>query len=299
MDDENETISSDASEPASASIESEPTEAPQETLDQSFDRVATQIEAREAELPPSVKAWGNDSKYWAQTPAEVQKRILEMESMRGRAGNELGQLRQSAAALNDIVSRYQLTNDDGSAVSLGPIVEESLMFARMLRADPVLAIRTLAQFTGADLAQFGPSTNDIQAMRQNYAAWQQQNAATERLREQYIDEQISAFADSHEHWDGAEDEIIDQIEIMKRNNPSRVLADPIGTLNLAYEKALKVKGVETKASREQAMKKADEARRIASINVKTKAGRSPTSISSDMWANDSWSQAYDRIQSRG
>src|SRR5262249_19797932 len=103
------------------------TEAPQETVDQTIERVGNEVEAREAEMPAAIKAWGLDAKHWASTPQEVRQRIAELQSLQGRNGNELGSLRKSAADLNAVVSKYELMNADGSPVSLAPVLEESLM----------------------------------------------------------------------------------------------------------------------------------------------------------------------------
>jgi hypothetical protein len=48
----------------------------------------------------------------------------------------------------------------------------------------------------------------------------------------------------------------------------------------------------------EAKKKADDAKRLASLNVKSSAGRSPRTISKDMWASDSWGDIYDRVANR-
>ena len=162
----------------------------------------------------------------------------------------------------------------------------------------MFALQTVAGMAAIDLAAFGPGHSEIGEMRRQHAEWQQKNADLEAKREQYIGEQIDEFTKTHEHFEGVEDEIIDQIEVMKRSNPSRVLANPIAALNLAYEKALKLRGIETKQSREAAQKKADS--QAYQFNQGAKQKRiSPASISSDMWSNDAWNSAYDRIQSRG
>jgi len=81
MEDENEIIPTDSVEPSSPTVETTETEAPSETLDQSFDRVANQIETREAEVPGAVRARGLE-KHWPSMHPEVQKHFLDMESFK-------------------------------------------------------------------------------------------------------------------------------------------------------------------------------------------------------------------------
>jgi hypothetical protein len=82
--------------------------------------------------------------------------------------------------------------------------------------------------------------------------------------------------------------------LIKIQDPARVACDPVGVLREAHDRAVKASGIELPDVAAERRRKADEAKRLASINVRSSAGRSPRTVSGDIWSNDAWSAAYDR-----
>ena len=85
---------------------------------------------------------------------------------------------------------------------------------------------------------------------------------------------------------------------MKLTDPGRVQADPIGALKEAESIALKISGVEDRlpARQAQARKRADEAKRLASLNVRSTIHLSQTVHYKDM--REEMQAVYERLHGR-
>lgn len=105
---------------------------------------------------------------------------------------------------------------------------------------------------------------------------------------------VKNAATVHKAIEGA---MLEQIEAIKATEPWRLETDPLGVLRAAHDQALKLTGVGDKLPDKQAAakKKADEAKRLASLNVRSSTGRSPRTISKDIWSSESWGDIYDRL----
>lgn len=104
----------------------------------------------------------------------------------------------------------------------------------------------------------------MEQMRNEYSQWHQQ-------REQHLTAAITRFADGKPYWAQIEPQVIQQIAAMKAVDPGFVQGDPMAALKEAESIALKISGVEDRlpARQAQARKRADEAKRLASLNVRS------------------------------
>jgi hypothetical protein len=148
-----------------------------------------------------------------------------------------------------------------------------------IESNPAAAIQLLAQQYGVDLAAFGrPEVDPITQIRQQERAavqsefqqmLAQQQAQQETARVQYLTEELESFAKGKDYWPKIEGEVAHQIFAMKSMNEQRVLANPIGAMKEAEERALKIVGIDPKAGDKEIerKRKADAAKRLAAINV--------------------------------
>ena len=82
---------------------------------------------------------------------------------------------------------------------------------------------------------------------------------------------------------------------MKMADPGRVQADPMGALKEAENLAIKLSGVELPERKAEAKKKADEAKRLASLNVRSSSS-SPNIKFTSM--EDEMQSVYERLHGR-
>jgi hypothetical protein len=101
-----------------------------------------------------------------------------------------------------------------------------------------------------------------------------------------------------DHWPSIEDEAVRQVNAVREQNPSLFHMDPLRVVRDAVERAEKICGISDKQSAVEARKKADEAKRLASMNVRSVLSKSPSNISGDMWSSDNWRAAYDKASGR-
>ena len=157
--------------------------------------------------------------------------------------------------------------------------------ARALERDPEGAIRYLANHHGIDLARLGPNPDELSQMRNGYSQFQQyqqqwvqqQQQARQQKQAQrfnWLERECESFKAEKGYWNESfETAVLQQIEAIKATNPGRVMIDPIGVLKEAESRAIKVTGISTQSSMAELKKKADEAKRLASINVRSKGIR--------------------------
>src|SRR5262245_34227071 len=89
------------------------------------------------------------------------------------------------------------------------------------------------------------------------------------------------------------------ISAVQQREPSLAAMNPIGMVKAAEERARKIVGIRDKNADIETKRRADEAKRLASLNVRSNGlNSSPTGASGSMWDNDSWHSAYDRAQKR-
>ena len=269
----------------------EPTEDPQQPIDG--------IRAP-ASLSPTMQ------QQWGATPREMQQWIAEREAQAqqkiSEQGRELSELHRGAQAstphmqyVERIAQQTGLTPDD--------TLQRWAAADEFLSRDPAGAIQYLAAAAGIDLGQFAGDPEQQQAremqaqqmdqMRAERAQWQQQQQQQQR----HLTAAINRFANSKPYWAQIEPVVIQQIAAMAAVDPGFVQGDPMGALQEAEKIALKVSGIEDKlpARQAEARKKADEAKRLASLNVRSSSSSPRTDFSS---MEEEMRATYERLHGR-
>jgi len=167
--------------------------------------------------------------------------------------------------------------------------------------DPQCDVRLGVAQAGVDLGGVGhnpqaAAQRDQQVAQQVWQQFSQQMQAQDQARSQNLAAMIEQFAQDKAYFPEIEDEMLRQINMMREADPARVMFDPMGSLQRAHDLAIKYAGVETKDTKYERMRKADEAKRLASINMKSRAGNSPRSTPQDMYSE--MGDIYDRLNGR-
>ena len=243
---------------------------------------------------------------WGATPREMQQWIAEREAQAqqkiSEQGRELSELHRGAQAstphmqyVERIAQQTGLTPDD--------TLQRWAAADEFLSRDPAGAIQYLAAAAGIDLGQFAGDPEQQQAremqaqqmdqMRAERAQWQQQ----QQQQQQHLTAAINRFANSKPYWAQIEPVVIQQIAAMAAVDPGFVQGDPMGALQEAEKIALKVSGIEDKlpARQAEARKKADEAKRLASLNVRSSSSSPRTDFSS---MEEEMRATYERLHGR-
>jgi hypothetical protein len=264
--------------------------------------------------PPIPQSLGGriNPDTWAALPREAQELVLQRESESHQKITQLGQeishMRQSGGMvgeLAEVVAHFEPRLPPHVA-QMPRVQQIAALYAasEMLDRDPVGSIQKLAAQYGIDLGQIGGNANggqQTQLVGQYQQAMQQMQAERQQWhakRLQYIEREAENYIRDKEYWPEIEDEVLRQISAVKESNPGLVEADPLAVMKEAEKRALAITGVATKQSATEAKKRADEAKRHASLNVKSSAGKSPSNVSSDMWSSDNWGAAYDKASRR-
>lgn len=249
--------------------------------------------------PASLNAKARE--HWGNLPREMQEYITQRESEAQRRISELGNEAKSVRDLGEVFERYRhiipQQMPDGREATPHAVVESLLAAGHALQHDPENAIRYLAHHHGVDLGTLTSSQIDPQAIRQQaYAEFQaEQRAAQEQQLAQYI----SQFASDKPHLSQIEGELLHHVHGLKATSPH---LPPQQILQMAYDKALaehpnldpKTKE-RTQTQMREAKRKADEARRQQSLNVRSATGAAPRS-SGDMYSK--MADIYDQIHGR-
>jgi hypothetical protein len=228
-------------------------------------------------------------------------------------GQQLGELRRAgstqsagSADFDDVLQRFDsvIPRDlDGQPAPVAALLEESLLLASMLRGSPeerAMAIHTVARQAGVNLSELAHDPSLVQHQEQQIrqhmqAELAQRQHAETMARLNTVTAMVQNFAQGKEKYlPKIENEIAAQIELIKIQDPARVACDPVGVLREAHDRAVKASGIELPDVAAERRRKADEAKRLASINVRSSTGRSPRTISNNILDSDSWSAAYDR-----
>jgi hypothetical protein len=306
----------DAHNPGS---DNEPSEHVDE-VDSTESSADTEQPVETVESPTSVRmpqAWSKEqAEVWNSLTPDAQRYVAQRELEAQRRISELGHLAKQQPGIDDFGQQFESIRaqglvplgDDGQPLSAPQVVESALAFDQALRQNPAEAITALAQAHGLNLAELAGvqgSAADVEYLQQSYAtlqqqveqqrlAIQQQQQADYAAREAWLAGEIEKYTAGKEYWPSIESEVIHQTAVLRQANPSRAQLDPLGLLREAEQRALKVQGVDTDAKKRVAetKRKADQAKRIASLNVRSRA------FSSASPAGQSWeetmAQAYDR-----
>lgn len=261
--------------------------------------------------------------HWDSSHQELQKWIADREAHThaefARRGSELADLRKSGDRVTELDNLYKEYDHAIPRINGQPLAQNDafrlLLNAHVkLQTDPVNSIRHLMQNYNVDPRQLGGQAPDREiaqmreAMQQERQQFQTAQLQEQQRRETYLMQSLEKFADGKDHWKdpGFEDEVYRQVVAMRMENPGSVFSDPIGTLKIAEERAMKIAGVQDKAAvaehKAELMRKVTDAKRMISINVRSAAGTSPgarqRNLSRAGEMEDFMGQVYDRVAGR-
>jgi hypothetical protein len=267
-----------------------------------------------------------DLDIWAQTPRAVQELIMarerESHEMITQQGDEIAELKKAgghAAELASVLERFK-PNLPPHIAEMPQVQQIASLYAasEALDRDPVGSIQQLAAHYGIDLAQLARDPRaeaqaeqqrqhvtaryeqQVQYLQHQIAQLQSQQNQHQQQRQGYFQQQFENFIrERADYWSPElEGEVVRQVNAVKESDPSLAAMDPITVVRQAEERARMIVGVTTKTSAAEARKKADEAKRLASLNVRSHIGRSPSNMGTSMWDNDSWETAYSKASGR-
>jgi hypothetical protein len=167
------------------------------------------------------------------------------------------------------------------------VVEAAIALSEALERDPEGTIAALSHSRGLP----DPYTRAQAELQQRLTQQQQQQHAA---RERWLASELDKYTTGKEYWDTIEDEVIHQTRVLASMDPAKAASDPLALLRDAEQRALRVKGIDpdekTKVAEQK--KKADQAKRLASLNVgRSSLGRA---VSSGQSWEDTMADAYDR-----
>jgi hypothetical protein len=167
-----------------------------------------------------------------------------------------------------------------------------------LETQPAQALAWLAQSYGIPLAALGQDPEAVQMQQRQMTQLQQQaqrlqaqQQQWQQQRQAYLQKEIESLINGKEHWSSIEDETIRQLNAVRAQNPSAYEMDPFRVVKDAISRAEKIAGISDKA---ETVKKAQEAKRLASLNVKSSVGKSPSNVSGGMFDDSTWQNAYSK-----
>jgi hypothetical protein len=273
---------------------------------------------------PMPRSWSaSQASVWNSLSPEAQAYVAKRDDEQHRKITELG--RKAAESTGEVGQIYEEfrsrgqipLGEDGREISATQVVRSALDFDQALRQSPAAVIQALAQAHGVKLVEpgaqgphvdleqwqraYGEVAQQLERIKADHAGWQQQTAHQQQqaydARVQWLAGELNSYFADKPHWPQIENEVIAQVQALLSQNPART-SDPMGLLRDAEKRAMKITGIDPDAKTKQAAaaaeqkRKADEARRLASLNAKSRSGRSP-SETRDIW--DTMANTYDRI----
>lgn len=290
--------------------------------------VADKVETVAADTPrpsskPRPQSWSADlDSWWNELSPDRQDFLSKREGESHQKITQLGEKAAAAERVSAIVNRYQHVLN-GNA----PDKEIENLFATKdaLLKNPEGSIKWLAEQLGVDLSQYAqtqtggeqPAENDkIRSLSQQVAQLTRQLGEThnrltarEQQETQSREQSLAKLVDDHkqgkDYWPEIEAEVYNQIVALRATNSDM---DPKAILEEAEKRALKlndeVSNKLTKAQREKDAaekaaadkRKAEEAKRLASLNTKSSSGSTPKSAKN---IDAEMEEIYDKISARG
>jgi hypothetical protein len=265
--------------------------------------------------PQSMPAELRDK--WGTVPPEVAKWVSTREAESHKRITELGEAAKTGEQIRSVIGRYQ-QSFRGVPVEQG--LDKLLAANAYLERDPVEALQWLANAYGVNLSGLGQTaqgeqgqeSGEVRALNAKIAQLERQISDTsnrvmsreqreEHARQQTIEKLAEDFAkDKQDHWSDIEQDVIDQLAAVAQREPD---LPPKERLEKAYKNALKVNdAVATKLNEAQRKaeaqkaeadkkRKADEAKKHASLNVKSANAATPKQAK---W-EDTMREVADRI----
>jgi DNA uptake protein ComE-like DNA-binding protein len=138
----------------------------------------------------------------------------------------------------------------------------------------------------------------VHQLQHQLAQLQHQQQSWQNQRQQYLQEHIMEFIKDQVHTPELEDELVRQVQAVRATNPRLFESGPMAVVKQAHSRALAIVPDADKSKAEEAKKKADEARRLGSLNVRSVLSKSPSNIEKDIWSSANWESAYDKANRR-
>jgi hypothetical protein len=269
--------------------------------------------------PP--KSWSAEKKaLWASVSPEAQEYIAQREAESQKGHSQLGEKASRADKYESVISRYKHVLDSAPEQEIESLLATKAAF----RQDARGTFERLAQQLGIDLSQYAkqPSegapaeTDQIRSLMQEVQGLKRQLGEThQRLtareqqemqsREQSLASLVDEFKSGKDYWGEIENQVLAQIHALKIENPN---ADPKTLLQEAHDRAVKlndeVSNRLTKAKRDKEAadkaaedkRKADQAKRLASLNTKSTTGQTPKAAKN---IDAELEEIYDKVSARG
>lgn len=245
------------------------------------------------EAPQSLPAALRDK--WASVPPEVAEWAAKREAESHKRITELGETAKAAEQIRNVVERYRPSL---RGVQADQAIEKLFAANDFLDKDPVQGIQWLAQAYGVDLSRFAqqvaqeqqgePESGHFRALQAEIADLKRQLAdtsnrvVTREQREQETRLQSLAkieddFAKGKDYWPDIYEDVVDQVKALVVREPNLT---PEKLLEKAHERALKLrddissklneaaKKAEAEKAEAEKKRKADEAKKQASLNVR-------------------------------
>ncbi len=245
---------------------------------------ADESEASELEVPepeqqasriqPPVSLSREAREHWANLPEPVKQFIAQRET---QATQKISELAEYGKVAKEIRTLFQEFGETAPRLPSGEALPEAesmrLLLAanRALEQNPQEALKWLADSYGVDLG--GVDTE--QARQAAYLEAQEQHAWQEKTRQweqhqqtqRHLMDHVTRFAESKgASWPQIEGDVLYHISALKALNPQM---DHRDLLQAAYEKAVASRPDLDPSKKADQKKRADEARRISAMNVKS------------------------------
>ncbi len=249
--------------------------------------------------PQSMPAELRDK--WGTVPPEVAEWVGKREAESHKRITELGETAKASEQIRSVVDRYK---DTFRGVPVEQGLDKLLAANAFLEQNPVDGIKWLAQAYGVNLSGLGQQANGeqpqesdvVRSLRSELAELKRQVSDTStrvasreqqeaKAREDALLKTAEDFAkDKQDHWKDLEPEVIAQLAAINVSEPN---LQPNQKLEKAYQRALRIneavsnrlneskRKAEAEKAEAEKKRKADEAKKLGSLNVKTANASTP------------------------
>jgi hypothetical protein len=281
--------------PSEETAKAEPTEAKPIQDQEPLSEEKSAEPAKPAIVDPP-QSWSREQREkWANLPPETQEYIATRERDAHSQISRLGQQVKQVEPIVQTLEQYKSTFEK-NGMSYTDGLQALLRAQSMFDVDPRAAIQTLMQAYGVDFSQpmpegSAPPAREVLDLKATVARLENELRDTQRRvlsREEHeqevktaaVDAKVEAFRRANPDFDIVEDDVAMLIPAMRAKHPD---AAPEDVLSKAYDAAVwnhpdlraKRLGDETKKREEEAVKRAEAARKAASLNVKSKSDARP------------------------
>ncbi len=274
--------------------------------------VAPELPGQEHKIPgdaiqPPVSLNAKAREIWSTLPRDAQALWAQREQEANAKITELGTYARAARELGQVFEEFREhlpKAEDGQTIPERDTVRLLLAAHKALEEDPERALRWLAENKGVSLNGLGEADKEQMQQRayaeaqqqfQQQQEWQSKKQEWDQYQRQTqrVHAHVEAFTRDKPHWDQIEADVLYFIPAEKANNPH---GEPTEWFQAAYNKAMAGRPDLDSTKKAESKRAADQARRIASMNVKSDG--SWVARRGGNWQDD-LGRIYDSIQSRG